>query len=346
MLLTDDQHKQVADLILDYVGDPPSSRVVRDLFGREALRLVPASLNGYNKVLWMLDYALEQSTAELFIGVIGEVDRPGELVDVHQIVIGLRAGTVVWRAVRTDEVWVPKGSPFADRDTLRTAMADIAQGGGPPVATIDGPTGYGKRTMAEYIATCAQWHGKYTPLVEPLERHDDPRYVDYVATQLRIKLGIAVQPAADPEPERRAVTLAVNLAARAVYSATPVWFVANLVRPEQDPGVLTFLDELMGQIQKNPLLAAKLRVTVLADFGAVQLANLPELEHRHALGEIAEPDVAAWLAAAVPGKEKALYDVTAAGIMHSLTEDKPTPGLRLRLLAQKCVDAHQLLRGA
>ncbi|MCE6996318.1 hypothetical protein LZG04_16155 [Saccharothrix sp. S26] len=44
--------------------------------------------------------------------------------------------------------------------------------------------------MAEYIASRARWHGHYRPLVEQLERHDDPRYVDYLAAQLRTRLGI------------------------------------------------------------------------------------------------------------------------------------------------------------
>ncbi|WP_146174037.1 hypothetical protein [Saccharothrix carnea] len=346
MVLTEEQYKQVADLILDHVGDPPNTGTVRDLFGPEALRRAPAGFNGYHRVRCWLDHTLAQPTAELFITVVEMVDQAGELVSVHQTIRGLRDRTIVWRTIRTGDVWMPEGSPFADRDALRKAMADIATGGGPPVATIDGPTGYGKRTMAEYIATCARWHGNYTPLVEQLERHDDPGYVDYLAAQLRIKLGIVPQSANDAEPERRAVTLARNLASAAVYSDTPVWFVANLVRSEQDPGVLTFLDELMLQIRRSRLLAAKLRVTVLGDFGAVRLANLPELEHRHALGEIAEPDVAAWLAAAAPGKDQELYHLTAASIMRSLAEDRPTPRLRLRLLAQKCVDAHRLLLGA
>lgn len=343
MLLTDEQHKQVVYLITEYLGEGRYGQVARDLFGPEALRVVPAGLNPHNHAKWLLDWSLALPKADTFVNVVLKVDAAGELVRVHQLVGHLRSGQLDWTGLGTGELWMPAEWPFADREPLRTKLCDIARGNGPTASTIDGPAGHGKRTMCAYIDHCARRHGVFTPVVEHLQRLHDNRMVDYLADQLRLKLGVVVPPAIDPEPERRAVTLASNIGGFAVHSRTPVWFVANLVEPEQDAGVLKFLGELLRQVQTTPLLAKKLRITVLADFAAVALENLPEINSRYTLAEISEAEIAGWLAAAVPGKDEAYYRHTADQVISHVTALAPTPRMRLRLLAQKCVDAHRVL---
>lgn len=343
MLLTDEQHKQVVYLITEYLGEGRYGRLARDLFGPEALRAVPGGLNPHNHAKWLLDWSLALPTADTFVAVVLQVDAAGELAKVHQLVHQLRAGQLDWAGLGIDELWMPAEWPFADREPLRTKLCDIARGNGPTASTIDGPAGHGKRTMCAYIDHCARRHGVFTPVVEHLQRLHDNSMVDYVADQLRLKLGVVVPPAIDPEPERRAVTLAANLGSFGVHSRTPVWFVVNLVEPEQDAGVLKFLGELLRQVQTTPLLAKKLRVTVLADFAAVALENLPGINARYTLAEISEAEVAGWLAAAVPGKDEAYYRHTADQVISHVAALRPTPRMRLRLLAQKCVDAHRVL---
>lgn len=346
MLLTDEQHKQVVTLIMAHLGGAGHGPMAWDLFGPEAVQAVPAGLNDYQYAKWMLDRSLRQATPDPFIKIVLTVDFPGEIGEVRKLVDDLGSGRRAWSGVGVDELWMPAESPFADREDLRTSLRDIARGGGPVVSTIDGPAGHGKRTMCGYIDACARKHGVYLPVVEHLQRLHDNRFVDFLADLLRSKLRVTVPPAIDPEPERRAVTLAMNLADFAINSPVPVWFVANLVEPDQDAGVVKFLGVLMGQIHENPLLKAKLRMTVLADFAAVELENMPGSDSRYTLAEIAETEIADWLEAVVPGKGEARYRQTARQVVTVVTALQPTPRMRLRLLAQKCVEAHHVLREA
>ncbi|MGH3859075.1 hypothetical protein [Actinokineospora sp.] len=343
MLLTDEQHKQVVYLITEYLGEGRYGQAARDLFGPEALRAVPGGLNAHYHAKWLLDWALGLPAPDTLITVVSQVDAAGTLVKVHQLVHALRTGQLDWSGPGVGELWMPAEWPFADREPLRTKLCEIAKGNGPTASTIDGPAGHGKRTMCAYIEHCARRHAAFTPVVEHLQRLHDNRMVDYLADQLRLKLGVVVPQAIEPEPERRAVTLASNLGNYAVHSRTPVWFVANLVEPEQDAGVLKFLGQLLLQVQTNPLLAKKLRITVLADFAAVAMENLPETDSRYTLAEISETEIAGWLAAAVPGKDEAYYRHTAGQVISHVAALQPTPRMRLRLLAQKCVDAHGVL---
>ncbi len=347
MVLTAEQRMQLVPLIVDHLGESRSGVAAIELFGPAAVREVPAGLNDFRHATWLLEHVLNAETPAGFVAVVTAVDPAGQLPEVHLVVERLRIGQLPWGGAGVDELWMPARWPFADREGLRTALCDTARGLGAAAMTIEGPAGHGKRTMCSYLEHAARKHGVYTPVVEHLQRLDDPGVLDALVTQLRLTLGVRSEVVSPHvEPQRRAVALARELARDAAFSPTPVWFVANVLEPVLDDGVLVFVDELLRLVQDDPVLARGVRVAVLADFATVSLRNLPGVEHRHALPEIAEGEVARWLAAAAPGKAQALYDLAACRVIDQVAARAPTPRLRLRHVALQCLEAHRVLAGA
>ncbi|ADJ48157.1 hypothetical protein AMES_6332 [Amycolatopsis mediterranei S699] len=348
-MLTEEQRRQIVPLIVDHLGVNLSGSAAIDLFGVDAVRLVPAGLNDYRRASALLDHTLAAVDWVAFARVVETVDRAGVLVEVHHLVEALRRSRIQWNAVGAGDLWVPVAWPFADRRALRQIVYEIALGAGPAAMTIEAPAGHGKRTMCSYIELCAQRHRKLVTVVEHLSCFDDPGVLDSVVTQLR--MWVPARPGArgttHHEPERRAAELARDLARDAALGGTPVWFIANVLEAELDDGVLRFVDELLGQVQADPLVAKGLRITVLADdIAALGLTNLPGLDDRHTLPDITEPEIAAWLRDAAPGRDRRLYDLAARMVLTDVDARTHTPRMRLRLLAQQCVIAHRQLAGA
>ncbi|WP_436497346.1 hypothetical protein [Actinokineospora sp. HUAS TT18] len=351
MLLTSGQRERLAGMIIDFLGGSRWGPAVV-LFGPAIARSASKQqLSDYAYAEWLLREALRQPTVDVFAHALMLLDPPGELREVHLHVQRVVAGEVAWEGGETDPLWMPPeavDSPFADRDGLRTALGAMADGAGFPAITIEAPMGHGKRTMCHYIEHCANRYGKFDPVVVHLQRLDTDYVVPHLVNKLWIRLGLPGEPTTPvaATADRRAIDMAVELTRKALLSPTPVWFVANVVRSDLDDGVWTFLDELLRVVRTDPLVASKLKVTVLADFSAVELPNKPEVDARFTLPEIGVPEIAAWLAAAVPDKDERLYTVAASIVMEKVAKTAPPPAMRLATIAERCVVARRELLAA
>jgi hypothetical protein len=340
VLLSDEQRKQVAGLIFRTLG---SSGAAIDLFGHAAVAALAPNLNNYWTAVALLDFVLNEPTPNRFVRVVRMVDPAESLVEVHMLIAALNRGEIAWKGTSGHDLWVPAEWPFADRDDLRAVLCDVATGTGPASMVIEAPAGHGKRTMCCYIEGCAKQHN-VPVVVEQLRRFGDPGALDSLEMQLRLKLPRrpGARGSVHHEPERRAVVFARELARDAAMAQAPLWFVVNVQEPVLDDGVLRFVDELLGMVHADDMVAKRLRVTVLTDdFTALGLTNRPAA--RHVLPEIAEPEITRWLEAVAPGKDKRLYELFAAVVLEDVTSRQPSPGIRLRWLAQQCVLAHRQL---
>ncbi len=342
MLLSDEQRKQLAVLIYRTLG---SSGAAIDLFGHAAVAALPPNLNNYWTAVALLDHVLSEPQPERFVRVVRMLDPAGSLVEVHSLIVGLEQGEITWNGTSGHDLWVPAEWPFADREDLRAVLCDVAKGTGPATMAIEAPAGHGKRTMCCYIERCAKQHN-VPVVVEHLRWFGDPGALDSLEMQLRLKVPRrpGARDSGHHEPERRAVVFARELArdAAMAHAQAPLWFVVNVQEPVLDDGVLRFVDELLGMVRADDLVARRLRVTVLADdFTALGLVNRPLA--RHVLPEIAEPEIASWLEAVAPGKNKRLYELAATVVTEDVASRQPSPSMRLRVLAQHCVLAHRQL---
>ncbi|HVK20152.1 MAG TPA: hypothetical protein VM677_02210 [Actinokineospora sp.] len=347
MLLTEEQRLQLAVMVVDFLGGNRGSAAVA-LFGHDLVRVVPTQPNDFGFADWMLVQTLSRPSMEPFAHVLVTVDPGAALAEIHQLLQRVRRGEVEWDAREEDPAWMPPLSekPFADRDRLRTAVREMAEGGGFPAITIEAPVGHGRTTMCHYIEHCAPKYGPFLPLVVSLQRKDTNEVVPFLARKVWRALGLPGEPTVPVggTPDRRAQDFAVELARSAALSPRPVWLVADVVRSNLDEGVWTFLDELMGQVRADPLRAAKLKITIVADFSAVELPHKPEVDARFVLPDIGEAEIADWLAAVVPGKQEGLYQLSARMVMDKVTQLLPPAAMRLETIADHCLVARDQLR--
>jgi len=347
-MLSDKQREQVANLILNYMGMPPSPVTIQALMGLKPVRTAPPTTNAYRLALWLLDYTLSAPHPDLFIRVIAAVDAQQELVEVHELVERLRQDASLWRTHVLDELWVPPRWPFTDRQELRQVLLTMADGDGPPAITIEAPQGYGKRTMCAYIERLAGRHEGFRPVVTHLRQEPNPGVLDALVADLRIGLGLNFNDdTTHIEPERRAVVSARSLVLEATRAPSAAWLVANVIDAiGLEEGVLRFIDELLDQIQETPAELRRLRVVLLSDqVTGLGLEHLPDPAARYVLPEVDEAAITQWLMDAVPGKRAQLYSYATSIVLGRIEERRPLPAERLGWLARHCIAAHQLLVG-
>jgi hypothetical protein len=345
-MLSGQQREQVVRLITNYVGISPDSATIEALVGWEYVRTMPARMNGYQTAGWLLGCTLTAPRPDLFIKVIMAVDAQGELLEVHELLRHLRQDASLWRIQALDELWIPPRWPFADRQQLRQVLLTMADGGGPAAITIEAPQGHGKQTMCTYIEHLARRHGDFNAIVTPLQKDPNPGVLAALVADLRIGLELDWDDRTiQIEPERRAVVSARALAQEAALAPSVAWLVANVIDANDlEPGVLRFIDELLGQVMDMPSDLRRLRVVLLSDeVTGLGLTHLPDIANRHVLPDVDEPAITEWLAAAVPGKPQQAYKIAASAVLGKLEEMRVSPDRRLEWLARQCMAAHQSL---
>ena len=347
-MLSPKQREQVEYLIFVYIGIVPASATVQELFGPELAHTYPGGVNGHQLAVWLLDRCLALPQPDLFIKVVTTVDVQGELVEVHHLVRRLRQDASLWRTQVLDELWVPAEWPFIDRQELRRALTAIADGVGPAAITIEASEGHGKRTMCAYIQHLARRHRGFRPVVAELRHAPDPGVLDALVAELRMALELDLNDdTTHLDPERRAVVSARKLTRdeEALLAPEPVWLVANVVEVTGlEEGLLRFIDELLGQVQNTRVEDLRLHVVLLSnEVARLGLTNLPDLTARHVLPEVDEAAVTEWLAAAEPGKPEQMYATATAMVLRNVEARLPAPSLRLRWLAQHCIQAQRRL---
>jgi len=343
-MLSENQRLQVQELILEYIGFPAAPASLRELVGAIALAGAPASVNAPRMAGWVLDHALGLPDPKVFIHVITTCDGGGILVDVHALVSRLQQDPSLWNPGAV-ALWVPAEWPFLDRERLRDVLAQMGRGDGPHAITIEGPDGTGKRTMAAYIGDSAR-DGTFKSVAAELRPDPAGGVLDGLVARLRVALRLELaDETTHNEPERRAQILARELVNEAAYVNHNVWLVANVIEVNGlEAGVLRFLDELLAQLQMTPPTAPRLRVVLLAnEIGRLGLKNLPPLEHRHVLPEVASSAVTAWLAAAVPGKPEGLYALSSSAVIADVDRRQPPPSKRLEWISLICRQTHDKL---
>ena len=346
-MLADGQRRELQILVQRFIGVGPSYDAIADLVGHEAVDHLPGHLSVSSAARWIIDHATDQPTASLFVSIVAKVNAGGESPDLHAIATRLVHDPDAWTSTAMmHDLWVPPAWPFLDRTDLRTLVREAAQGQGPPAMTIEAPAGHGKQTMSDYIDLVTRRTGTLKAVARTLEPGPDPGLLDAVVADLRLALELPLAgPTTHEEPERQAEVLALSVAREARFARRRVWFVAYLVRPvELEPGVLRFVDELLGAVQHDELTAKHLRVAVLTeDTRASGLTRLPPPEARFVLPDVDAQSVNEWLAAAVPGKAPGLYAEAARMVLQQLDARGAAPSRRLEWLARHCAEAHRTL---
>jgi len=342
MNLSDDLRRQLEQSVARHIGEPPATDTLSKLIGHAAVNGAPGGMNAFRYGAWIVKYALRQPTRDLFVRVVRDTDT-GDLVELQALIAELEADSSKWTAP-VEGLWIPTRWPFIDRTSLRDALDEMVGAEGPPALAIEGPLGNGKRTMGAYIRHLAERANAFEPVIRELRDEPQPGTLFDIVTELWLVLGEEADlETTHAEPERQATTLARETAVAAQAAPLPVWFVAIVMEHAGlEEGVLKFVDELLRLVQTSTDIAAKLRVLVLCD----QLSLL-ELEHpplmRHALPEITEVEVGQWLQAVAPGKEAALYEVTATTLVDRLKSQDVAQSKLLRRLAQSCAIAARKL---
>jgi hypothetical protein len=338
--LAKDLRDPLVQKVYDFIGEPTQPVVVTTLIGHEAVGQAPAGLNSFRYAQWIVAYSLRQPTKDVFVRVVRQSDLEQALVALHAFLAELEADDSKWSAPAAG-LWVPTGWPFVDRASLRETLSTMAGGGGPPVVSIEGSFGEGKRTMAAYIQHLADETDALTPVIREFRREPAPGVLFAVATDFWMKLGeIGDLDTTHTEPERQATTLARQIAFAAPSSPVPIWFVANVIdHTGLEDGLLGFLDELLRLVQETPEIAQKLRILVLCDrLQLLELQHPPPSDARYTLPPITEVEIREWLEAAAPGKAPTLYELAAETVIQSLVALEPS--IKLRRLAFCCKVAH------
>ncbi|WP_330277818.1 hypothetical protein OG205_20390 [Lentzea sp. NBC_00516] len=340
MLLTEDQRNLFATLIVDHLNGQFYGTAAMDLFGAQVLRTVPSRSGPFRDAHSFIVHMESELTSALFVKVLREVDKSGLLAELQALADRLERGELRWGAQPGAEIlWMPLDQPFADRSALRTVVQSMAIGVGPPAIAIEAPAGHGKRTMCAYVEDLARQHS-VVPVVNHLRRTGDACVVEYLVTRLRMSIPLSA-PVFTLDPRRQA-----RLLARDADGGRPTWFVVNLQGSEQDEGVLAFVDELLNEVQQDPLYSGGLRMIVLADdLLASGLNNLPDAAHRHTLPEITCAELEQWFALALPGRSATDYAKAAAMVLEQVDAWKPSPHMRLSYVAQHCAAVHRHLTG-
>lgn len=346
MNLPDDLRRQLVQAALRFVGEPPAPDAIAQLIGHNAMAAARPGMNGFRYAEWIVLYSLRQPTKDVFVRVV-QRSNTGDLVALEALVAELAAGSIQWSAP-AEGLWIPTGWPFVDRTSLRDTLSAMANGGGPAALSVEGPFGNGKRTTSAYIRHLADQTDAFEPVIRELRPEPVPGALDDIVTEIWMAMAsseIADLETTHAEPERRAMTLARQVAFSAQAAPVPVWIVANVMDPAGlEEGVLTFLDEVLRLVQITPQIAEKLRVVVLCDqISLLELENPPPLEARHALPQITDTEIRQWLEAAAPGKHSTLYQLAAETVMRSLEGAAIAPARKLRRLAISCARAHRKL---
>jgi hypothetical protein len=346
MDLADNLKRQLEAAVLSNLGSPASLDVQGSLVGPESLRQVPGGLNPYGHAQWVVRYALNQATPEIFVGLVRNVDIPGRLRELHAIVDQLEADPDIWSAPVVAGLWVPKRWPFIDRTSVVTALVAMADGGGPAAVAIEGSYGHGKKTMVEYIRCLALEKQSFEPVVVEVRKEPEPGVLESIVTDLSMALNeLPDLDTTHVEPERQATILARDIAQLALVAPTPTWLVARFVDGSGlEDGVLAFIDELLSLVQGTAAIGDKLRVVLLCDqLALLELDNAPPLEARHALAQVGDAEIRAWLEAAAPGKPQQVYELFTQSVVKQLAKEDPAPPRRLKWVSSKCAITHRQL---
>jgi hypothetical protein len=349
MQIDEVRRRELVEFVFFMIGTSASGQVLQLLVGLEAVSRMPPSLNGFQTAEWVVDHALGQESPDVFFHVVRTVDQSGALADVHRLVADIEADRSRWTSTSgLGGLWAPPEWPFVDRESLRTILNTMADGSGPSTLSIDGSLGHGKRTITSYIRQLAEKKRSFRTVVAELRREPGGGALMAVVADLRLKLELDLDlRTTHAEPERQGEVLARDVALEALSAPVPVWFIANVIEPAGvDPGTMRFVDELVRLAGIVPELRTKLRVVLLSEsVSLLGLSNPPPVEDRHTLPEIDRQAVTQWLAAAVPGKDEALYDLTTDVVFRKIEDIKPPPADRLRTLAFHCANAHRKLSG-
>lgn len=350
MQIDEVRRRELVEFVFLNIGTPANPAVLQLLVGLEALSRVPASLNGFHTAEWLVDHALGLETPDVFLHVVKTVDQAGVLAEVQRLAADIAADRSRWTSTGAlGGLWAPPEWPFVDRESLRALLTAMADGGGPPTLSIDGSLGQGKRTMTTYIRQLAEKKRSFRTVLAELRREPGGGVLQSAVADLRLKLELDLDlRTTHEEPERQGEVLARDLALEAMSAPLPVWFLVNVIDPSGvDPGTMRFVDELVRLAGIVPELRTKLRVVLLSEsVSLLGLRNPPPAADRHVLPEIDRPAVTQWLAAAVPGKDQALYDLTADVLFRKMDDIGPPPADRLRTLAFHCARAHRKLSSA
>jgi hypothetical protein len=339
MDLSDDLKRQLEDAVFNNLGAMPTAQGLRLLVGPKPVRELPPGLSPYGHAQWVVRVSLSQATPEIFIEVVKLTDLAGELRELQAIVAQLAAHPDTWAAPVVAGLWVPKRWPFIDRTSVVAALAAMADGDGPAAVAIEGSYGHGKKTMVEYIRSLAVEKGSFELAVVELRKEPEPGILESIVTELSVLLN--EPPDMDTthvEPERQATILARDVAQIALDTAQPIWVVAHFVESTGlEEGVLAFIDELLGLVQGTAAIGAKLRILLLCDQLAVlELKNAPPLDARHALSQVSDGEIRAWLEAAAPGKPQQVYELFTDSVTRQLARANPALSRRLKWVSSRC----------
>jgi hypothetical protein len=349
MELTTELRSQLVQAVHDFIGEPAGPQTIRLLIGSAAMAEAPSGLNGYRYASWLVGYALNRRSSKVFVLMLETCDPAGALPELQALAGQLKSDERTWSSA-ADGLWVPDSWPFINRRPLRDALTTMAGGSGPVALAIEGPSGHGKRTMAEYVRFLASDTGAFQTVLVDLRREPDHGVLFAMVTDLAIALGfVADLNTTHEEPERQATILARDVALASAAAPSPTWFVANVMGRAADleDGVLAFVDELLGLVQATPPIGEKLRVLLLCDqLSVLELANPPPTDARHTLGQVSEVEIRQWFEAAVPGKPAMLYRLTTQSVIDNVDNVGPPIAKRLRYLSQQCRVAHRQLAAA
>jgi hypothetical protein len=345
-MLTPEQRNQLTQVVHEFIGGGPDVASMRVLVGAAGVAEISA-VNAYGYASRIVEYALARPSPDTFIEILRQADAGGTIVELQAVVRQLADDPRTWMAHASDNVlFLAANSPFIDRHDLRNTLRAMAIGDGPAAITIEAPTGHGKRTVCDYIERWAAGGNAFSVVCRDLRREPETGTLDLLVADLRLAMDLDIgMDSTHVEPERHGVVLARLLADDAMLASKTVWMVANIVEPSGvEPGVLNFVDELLGCVQAHPLVADRLRVVVLSDdFGRTGLEKLPGIADRHVLPDVTEDEIRQWLEATAPGKAPDLYGVVASRVVRKVADRGPAPSERLQWLARHSLEAHRSL---
>lgn len=346
-MLDDSDRRELLVLVQSFIGAGPSWDTIAELVGPVHIASLPGGLTPARAADWIIQVALARSEAGLFVAILGKVNAGGMSPALAALAATLARDPGAWRiGADPADLFHPVDKAFLDREDVRPTLLEMSQGTGPALVTIEAPEGLGKTTIAAYLDVLCQRAGVVERL--PLDIRPSPvgGLLDSVAADLRsalrLRLPLRVTQA---EPERQGVVLArelaQGLAREAALAPTRVCAIVTLAEPPAvEPGVIAFLDELMGQVTASESVARRLAIAVVTqDTLASGLTNLPAPDRRFVLGDVPGPSVLAWLKAAAPGKPEDLYAVAAETVLTQVSGQ--VQARRLEWLRRYCEQTHR-----